>query len=99
MVVLSILLDMSRPARTLFPRTQRRAEALGERLKAARLRRRMSESEMAARVMVSRMTLRKLESGDLTVSAPVLARALEVLTLDSDLDRLVERDDLGHQLG
>ena len=29
---------MTRPARTLFPNTQRQAEALGERLKAARLR-------------------------------------------------------------
>ena len=89
---------MTRPARTLFPRTQRRATALGERLKAARLRRRMSEAEMAARVMVSRPTLRKLEAGDLTVSFAVLARVLEVLTLDEDLDRLAENDELGHRL-
>ena len=89
---------MTRPARTLFPGTQRRATALGERLKAARLRRRMSEAEMAARVMVSRPTLRKLEAGDLTVSVAVLARVLEVLTLDEDLDRLAENDELGHRL-
>jgi transcriptional regulator with XRE-family HTH domain len=89
---------MSRPARTLFPRTKRRADALGERLKAARLRRRMSETEMAARVMVSRPTLRKLEAGDLTVSFAVVARVLEVLNLDEDLDRLAESDELGHRL-
>jgi transcriptional regulator with XRE-family HTH domain len=89
---------MSRPARTLFPRTKRRADALGERLKAARLRRRMSETEMAARVMVSRPTLRKLEAGNLTVSFAVLARALEVLNLDEDLDRIAENDKLGHRL-
>jgi transcriptional regulator with XRE-family HTH domain len=92
------LIVMSRPARTLFPGTQRRAEALGGRLKAARLRRRMSESDMAARVMVSRTTLRKLEAGDLTVSAAVLARALEVLALEADLDRIAEADELGRRL-
>lgn len=89
---------MSRPARTLFPATQRRAKALGERLKAARLRRRMSETEMAARMLVSRVTLRKLEAGDFTVSVAVLARMLEVLALDSDLDRIADDDDLGHRI-
>lgn len=82
----------------LFPATQRRAEALGERLRAARLRRRMSETEMAERSFVSRTTLRKLEAGDLSVSAAVLARALEVLALDEDLDRIAASDDLGHRL-
>ena len=76
----------------------RRAEALGERLRAARLRRRMSETEMAERSFVSRTTLRKLEAGDLSVSAAVLARALEVLALDGDLDRIAASDDLGNRL-
>ncbi len=89
---------MGRPARSLFPATQRRAEALGERLRAARLRRRMSEAEMAERAFVSRPTLRKLEAGDLTVSAAVLARVLEVLSLDDDLDRLAANDEVGHRL-
>lgn len=89
---------MGRAARSLFPATQRRAEALGERLRAARLRRRMSESEMAERAFVSRMTLRKLEAGDLTVSAAVLARVLEVLALDQDLDKLAADDVVGHGL-
>lgn len=82
----------------LFPATQRRAEALGERLRAARLRRRMSEAEMAERSFISRPTLRRLEAGDLTVSAAVLARVLEVLTLDQDLDRLAEHDEVGMRL-
>ena len=89
---------MSRPARTLFPKSQRQAEALGERLKAARLRRRMSEAEMADRALVSRPTIRRLEAGDLRVSAAVLVRVLEVLTLEDDIDRIADQDDLGHQL-
>ena len=89
---------MSRPTRLLFPKTQRQAEALGERLKAARLRRRMSQTEMAARVLVSRPTIRRLESGNLVVSVAVLVRVLEVLALDDDIDRLAEHDELGHRL-
>lgn len=89
---------MSRPARSLFPQTQRQAEALGLRLKAARQRRRMSETEMAARTLVSRPTIRRLEAGDLSVSAAVLVRVLEVLSLDADIDRIAQQDDLGHRL-
>jgi transcriptional regulator with XRE-family HTH domain len=89
---------MSRPARTLFPKTRQQAEALGERLKAARLRRRMSEAELAARALVSRPTIRRLELGDLSVSAAVLVRVLEVLSLGADIDRLAEQDELGHRL-
>ncbi len=82
----------------LFPATQRRAEGLGERLRAARLRRRMSGAEMAERSFVSRTTLRKLEAGDLSVSAAVLARVLEVLALDEDLDLIAASDELGNRL-
>jgi len=89
---------MSRPQRSLFPDTQRQADALGARLKAARVRRGMSETEMAARVLVSRPTVRRLERGDLSVSAAILVRVLEVLSLEGDLDRLAEHDDLGQQV-
>jgi transcriptional regulator with XRE-family HTH domain len=82
----------------LFPATQRRADALGARLRAARRRRRMSEAEMAERSFVSRTTLRKLEGGDLSVSAAILARVLEVLALDGDLDRIAADDELGNRL-
>jgi transcriptional regulator with XRE-family HTH domain len=58
----------------------------------------MSEAEMAARVLVSRPTIRRLERGDLSVSSAVLARTLEVLSLDTDLDRLAEHDELGQQI-
>lgn len=89
---------MSRPHRSLYPDTRRRAEDLGARLKAARLRRRMSEAEMAARVLVSRPTLRRLEAGELSVSVATLVRVLEVLSLAGDLDRIAEHDELGQQI-
>lgn len=53
---------------------------------------------MAARVLVSRPTLRRLEAGDLSVSAATLVRVLEVLSLAGDLDRIAEHDELGQQI-
>jgi len=89
---------MSRPSRPLFPQTQRRAEALGERLRLARLRRRMSLTELAKRVGVTRHTLSRLEHGDLSASLGVLARVLAVLGLEEDLDLLARDDELGQRL-
>ncbi len=89
---------MSRKSPLLFPQTQRRAEALGERLRLARLRRRMSLTELAARVDVTRHTLSRLERGDLSTSLGVLARVLGVLGLEGDLDRLARDDELGQRL-
>lgn len=53
---------------------------------------------MAERTYVSRTTLRKLEHGDLTVSAAVLARVLETLGLEADLDLIAANDEVGHRL-
>ncbi len=82
----------------LYPRYRRLAIALGERIRQARLRRRMSATELAERIGVSRPTLRSLERGDMTVSLGVLVRALGVLGLEADLDRLAADDLLGRRL-
>jgi transcriptional regulator with XRE-family HTH domain len=89
---------MSRPARPLFPQTQRHAEALGERLRLARLRRGISLNDLAARVDATRITLARLERGDLSASLGLLARVLGVLSLDADLDQLARDDELGKRL-
>lgn len=89
---------MPRPSRPLFPQTQRRAEALGERLRQARLRRRMSLSELAARVDVTRHTLSRLERGELSTGLGVLARVLAVLGLEEDIDKIAHDDELGRRL-
>lgn len=89
---------MSKVERPVFPRTLRRAEALGERLRLARLRRRVSLTELAARTDASRTTLARLERGELTVGLAVLVRVLGVLGLEEDLDALARDDELGKRL-
>jgi transcriptional regulator with XRE-family HTH domain len=71
---------------------------LGERLRLARLRRRMSLAELASRVNVSRGTLSRLEHGELSTSIGVLARVLAVLSLEEDLDLLARDDELGRRI-
>jgi len=89
---------MARADTPLFPQTQRRAQALGERLRLARLRRRMSLDELGSRVGVTRGTLSRLERGELSTSVGVLASVLAVLGLEEDLDLLAKDDELGQRL-
>lgn len=89
---------MGRSIRPVFPRSQARLQALGERLRDARLRRRVSQGAMAARVGVSRPTLRRLEQGDPVVNLSTLVRVLTVLGLEADLDAVAGDDVIGKRL-
>jgi transcriptional regulator with XRE-family HTH domain len=82
----------------MFPRHRRAAEALGQRLRLARERRRMPAVEMAERAGVSRMVIYKIEHGDLSVGLGALVRVLGVLGLDGDLDLIARDDELGRRL-
>lgn len=89
---------MSKRTRPVFPRTQRRTQELGQRLRLARLRRGIPLVEIAARVGVTRPTLRRLEQGDPSVSLAVLMRMLGVLGLEEDIDRIASQDEVGRRL-
>ena len=80
------------------PRHQSQLSALGERLRAARLRRKLTQAVLAERVGVSRMTLRKLVAGDPSSSLATVIRVLQALGLAQDIDRLAELDPLGREL-
>jgi len=88
------------PRRTppTFPAGERQLEALGERLRAARLRRRLTQAVVAARVGVSKQTLAKLEAGNPNTSLATTLRLLHVLGLGQDIDRLAVDDELGRRL-
>ncbi len=91
-------MDMSKETPPVFPRHRRAAAAMGQRLRLARVRRRMRAAELAERAGVSRMTIYKLEHGDLSVGLGVLVRVLGVLGLDADLDLIARDDELGRRL-
>ncbi|MTI73920.1 MAG: helix-turn-helix domain-containing protein [Stenotrophomonas sp.] len=80
------------------PRHVRQLSTLGERLRAARLRRKLTQAMVAERVGVTLPTIRKLESGDPTSSLATVIRVLQVLGLAQDVDKLAAEDTLGRQL-
>src|SRR5690606_13268533 len=89
---------MAKRTPPVFPRSRRQLEALGERIRAARLRRRMTQATLAARADVSIPTVRKLEKGDPTTSLATLVRALQILGLAGDIDGIAAADELGRKL-
>jgi len=80
------------------PRLQRQIEALGQRLRAARMRRSITQQVMAERVGVSVPTIAKLENGDPSTSLATVLRALTVLGLGGDIDLIAVHDTLGREL-
>lgn len=89
---------MSNRSVPTYPRYLRLAQGLGERIRIARLRRGLTATEMSERIGISRPTLDRLERGELAVGLGVLVRALGVLGLANDLDKLVADDELGRRL-
>ena len=80
------------------PRHLHQLTALGERLRAARLRRKLTQAMVAERVGVTLPTIRKLESGNPTSSLATVIRVLQVLGLAQDIDKLASEDVMGRQL-
>lgn len=89
---------MAKRSPPVFPAAERQIAALGERLAAARRRRRMTQGTLAARAGISVPTLRKIEKGDAGVSIAAFLRILQVLGLAADIDRLAVDDELGRRL-
>ncbi|TFG67296.1 MAG: XRE family transcriptional regulator [Thermomicrobiales bacterium] len=89
---------MSNRSVPTYPRYTRLAQGLGDRIRTARMRRRLTVTEMSERMGVTRPTLNRLEKGDLSVGLGVLVRALGVLGLDEDLAKLAADDELGRRL-
>lgn len=81
-----------------FPSVAKQAQDLGERMKLARLRRKLSTVLFAERMGVSRETLRRLEAGDPNIALGTYMRALRVLGLDKDVDVVARDDVLGRKL-
>ena len=73
-------------------------ETVGENIKLARLRRKITATMLAERAGISRVTLRKVENGESSVTMAIYANILFCLGLETDLLRLAGDDPLGRRL-
>ena len=89
---------MAKKAIILLPKHERLLRKLGENLRLARLRRRLSAEQVAERADISRSTLHLMEAGASGTSLGKLLQVLMVLGLEADIARLAADDVLGRKL-
>jgi len=89
---------MNRTKYTLLPRLTKILEKLGEDIKLARLRRKLSAEQVAERAGISRSTLWQIEKGQPNVSMGYYAQILFVLGLEKNLSTMAADDVLGRKL-
>jgi transcriptional regulator with XRE-family HTH domain len=89
---------MRRKKVVLFPKYQKMLEQMGENIKLARKRRRLTTQQVAERAGISRNTLYLLEKGNPGVSIGALFNVLRVLNLHEDFLKLAADDELGRKL-
>ena len=71
---------------------------LGENIKLARLRRKLSIRSMAERAGIATSTLGNIEDGSPSVSLGSYLRVLSVLRLEDDLLLIADKDPMGRQI-
>jgi transcriptional regulator with XRE-family HTH domain len=89
---------MKSPKTTLLSKLTKILEEMGENIKLARLRRKLTTEQIAERAGISRSTLWQVEKGLPSVSMGTYAQILFVLKLEKDLLLLGKDDILGRKL-
>jgi transcriptional regulator with XRE-family HTH domain len=87
------MIDKKKPAIT-----DKLLAIVGENIKLARLRRKLSAEQVAQRANISRPTLLSIEKGTAGVAIGSYAQVLFVLNLEKDLLKLAQDDLLGRKL-
>ena len=90
---------MKNAAYNIMPNTENILKTMGEQIKMARLRRKLSATLVAERAGISRSTLWKVENGNPSVAVGIYAAVLHALNnMDKDLLKIAGNDELGRKL-
>ena len=90
---------MNKRGVTVSPKTAEILEQMGEQIKLARLRRRLSVELVAERAGISRATLWNVEKGSPSVAIGIYAAVLHALgNMDNDFLLVAKDDELGRTL-
>jgi len=89
---------MGRNKAMLLPKLNRILKDVGENIKLARLRRKLSAEQIAERANVTRYVVSQIEKGSPAVSIGLHLQVLFVLGLEADLMKIAGEDALGRKL-
>lgn len=89
---------MGRQKPVLLPKHKHLLSELGENIKLARLRRKLSAAQVSERANISRPTLHSVEKGSESVSIGLYLQVLVVLGLEKDLLLVAKDDELGRKI-
>ncbi|MEQ8907985.1 MAG: helix-turn-helix transcriptional regulator [Vicingaceae bacterium] len=89
---------MGREKPLLLPKLKKILKQVGENIKLARLRRKLSLEQLSERANMSRPTLTEIEKGSASVSMGFYLQVLLVLGLEEDLLGIAKDDELGRKI-
>ncbi len=89
---------MAKKTSPLLPSTVELLYQLGDRLRLARLRRKLTSKQVAERAGMSPMTLRSVERGGDGVTMGAYLAVMQVLSIEQDINLLGQADTLGRNL-
>lgn len=82
----------------LLPKYQKIFDGIGENIKLARKRRKLSTEQVAERAGIHRSTLHRVEKGDPAVAIGIYFNVLKVLNLENDFSKIANDDEFGRKL-
>ncbi len=89
---------MNKRKQTLFPKHIEILKLLGENIKLARKRRKLTQVQVAERADIARSTVYLIESGNPSVTIGAYFNVLRVLGLQDDFLKLAADDEFGRKL-
>lgn len=82
----------------ILPKYQMIFDGIGENIKLARKRRKLTTEQVSERAGIHRATLHRIEKGDPTVAIGIYFNVLKVLNLENDFSKIAQDDEFGRKL-
>lgn len=89
---------MNKKKQIMFPRHKDVLKRMGENIKLARKRRKLTQEQVAERADIARSTLYLIETGNPGVTVGAYFNVLRVLGLQDDFLKLADDDEFGRKL-
>jgi transcriptional regulator with XRE-family HTH domain len=83
---------------TVFPKDLRHLEEMGQNIKLARKRRKLTQLQVCERTGLDPKTVRRIEKGEPAVSMGHYMVVLSVLAISGDIAKVAADDELGRKL-